>query len=230
MDSAMIAENIKRVGERISASCLKIKRNPTEIILVCVAKGRSITEIKEAISFGLKHIAENRIQEALLKYNQIRQEPGSRLKWHMIGHLQRNKVKDAVKLFDLIHSVDSLRLAQEIDQEAGKINKVQDILLEVKTSPEATKTGFVPEELAKAAESISGLTNLKVKGLMTIAPFGAPAGQSAESARPYFRRLRQLRDDLDKNWLLSMGMSDDFEIAIEEGADLIRLGRLIFEG
>jgi len=226
----MIAENIQRVGERISASCLRIKRNPDQIILVCVAKGRSIAEIKEALSFGLKDIGENRIQEALLKYNQVRQEAGDRLKWHMIGHLQRNKVKDAVKLFDLIHSVDSLLLAQEIDKEAGKIGKLQDILLEVKSSPEATKSGFVPEELGKAVELISGLTNLKVKGLMTIAPLGAPSGQFAESARPYFRRLRQLRDDLDKKWLLSMGMSDDFEVAIEEGADLIRLGRAIFEG
>ncbi len=224
----MIAENIQRIGERISASCLSIKRNPAEIILVCVAKGRSIAEIKEALSLGVKDIGENKIQEALLKYNLMRQEAGDRLKWHMIGHLQRNKVKDAVKLFDLIHSVDSLLLAQEIDQEAGKIGKLQDILLEVKTSPEATKSGFVPQELGRAVELISGLTNLKVKGLMTIAPLGAPLEQVAESARPYFRKLRQLRDDLDKKWLLSMGMSDDFEVAIEEGADLIRLGRAIF--
>jgi len=159
------------------------------------------------------------VQEAREKYRQIPQA-----QWQMVGHLQLNKVKEALKIFSLIHSVDSVELAQEINKQALKINKVQDILLEVKTSPEVTKSGFNPDALLDVSQEILSLNNLRVKGLMTIAPLV----DNAIEARQYFAKLRQLRDRLDYSWLLSMGMSDDFEIAIEEGADIIRLGRAIF--
>ena len=150
----------------------------------------------------------------------------------MVGHLQSNKARDAVGLFDLIQSVDSLRLAAQIDKEAAKVNKLQEVLIEVKTSPEATKFGFAPEEVVSALKAIAELEHIKVKGLMTIAPMtGNP-----EESRPYFRLLRELRDKigdmrsavLDLQYL-SMGMSDDFQVAIEEGSNMIRLGRAIFE-
>lgn len=221
----MITENIQRIRERIAAVCLRIKRDPGKITLVCVAKGRSLAEIEEAVRSGLKDIGENRVQEALLKYKKMRQVAGETLKWHMVGHLQSNKAKDAVRIFDLIHSVDSIGLAQEINKQAVKINKVQDVLLEVKTSPESTKFGFTPEEIPDACGKMSKLSNIKIMGLMTIAPFG----DNAQASRSYFASLRKLRDDLNPEWLLSMGMSDDFEVAIEEGADIIRVGRAIFQ-
>jgi len=217
----MIKENIEKVKESIAAACARAKVDPNKIILVGVSKNRQVSLIQEAVGLGLKNIGENRVQEALGKYKQI-----SGVKWHMLGHLQSNKVKDALKIFDLIHSVDSIGLAQEIDRQALKINKIQEILLEVKTSPEESKFGFKPEMLAQASEEIAKFPNVKIKGLMTIAPLlDQPNG-----ARPYFSKLRDLRDQLNCHWLLSMGMSDDFEVAIEEGADIIRVGRKIFEG
>ncbi len=203
------------------AVCLRTKRNPAEIMLVCVAKGQPPEKIEEVISLGHRQIGENRVQAALNIYKQV---PG--VNWHMVGHLQSNKVKDAVKIFDLIHSVDSIGLAKEINKQANRIGKVQDLLLEVKTSPEASKFGFVPEKISEACGSILKLNNIKVKGLMTIAPLA----RNPAEAMPYFAALRQLRDSLDSSWLLSMGMSDDFEAAIEEGADILRIGRAIFEG
>lgn len=201
-------------------ACFKISSDPDKITLVCVTKGRPVAQIREIVDLGLKDIGENRVQEALEKHNQI-----SGLTWHMIGHLQSNKVKEAVKIFDLIHSVDSVSLAQEINKQVLKINKIQDVLLEVKTSGEATKSGFSAEDLAKNYAEIKKLENIRVKGLMTM----APVVSSPEDARPYFSKLRQLRDKLNPQWLLSMGMSDDFQVAIEEGAGMIRLGRAIFE-
>jgi len=215
----MIKENIQRVKERIAAACARIKADPRKITLVCVTKGRPVEQILEAVNSGLSCLGENRVQEAREKYRQIPQA-----QWQMVGHLQLNKVKEALKIFSLIHSVDSVELAQEINKQALKINKVQDILLEVKTSPEVTKSGFNPDALLDVSQEILSLNNLRVKGLMTIAPLV----DNAIEARQYFAKLRQLRDRLDYSWLLSMGMSDDFEIAIEEGADIIRLGRAIF--
>jgi hypothetical protein len=155
------------------------------------------------------------------------------VKWHMVGHLQTNKVKEAVKFFACIQSVDSLRLAKEIDAQAAKIGKIQDIMLEVKTSPEATKFGLRPQEVLGASEEFARSRNLRVLGLMTIAPLL----DDPEQARPYFRKLRGLRDEIDRLSVfgyrlsvLSMGMTDDFEVAIEEGSTMVRLGRAIFEG
>jgi hypothetical protein len=150
----------------------------------------------------------------------------------MVGHLQSNKAKEAVKIFDLIHSVDSLHLAQEINKQAANIGKIQDILIEIKTSPEATKFGLKPEEAVGVMQEITRLKNIKVKGLMTIAPLV----DDPEGTRQYFRQLREIRDRISyelrtpsSELILSMGMTDDFEVAIEEGADMIRLGRAIFE-
>jgi len=189
-----------------------------------------LEEIREVIACGLTDIGENRVQEALKKYNELN---ASVAKWHLVGHLQTNKVRPAVRLFDLIQSVDSLRLAFEIDKEAGKINKVQDILMEIKISPETTKCGFSPAEAIEAAKEISGLKNVSLKGLMTI----APVVDVPEKARPYFRQLRGLLDSANELrvasqelQILSMGMSDDFEGAVEEGSNMVRIGKLIFGG
>ena len=220
----MVKDNIGKIRQRI----------PDSVTLVVVSKGRGIEEIKEAIEAGITDIGENKVQEALSKYSllsTIDYRP-STIKWHMVGHLQTNKVKDAVKIFDLIQSVDSFYLAQEIDKQAVKINKVQDILLEVKTSPEATKFGIDPEEVIEVAKQVCGLKNIKIKGLMTV----APAVDNPEKTRPYFRMLRELRDKINQLSafslqlsVLSMGMTDDYRIAIKEGATMIRLGRAIFE-
>jgi pyridoxal phosphate enzyme (YggS family) len=215
----MIKDNIEKIRLRISQVCAKHKIDPGKITVLCVTKGRSVGEILEAVNVGINHLGENRVQEAVDKYKFI-----SQVCWQMVGHLQSNKVKDALGVFDLIHSVDSVNLAQEINKQALKINKIQDILLEVKTSPEISKFGFKEEILADACAQIEKLKQVNIKGLMTI----APAVDSALDARPYFSRLRQLRDQFNPGWLLSMGMSDDFEVAIEEGADIIRLGRAIF--
>ncbi|MCX5668845.1 MAG: YggS family pyridoxal phosphate-dependent enzyme [Candidatus Omnitrophica bacterium] len=216
----MIKENIERIRGRIASVCARVKVNPHKITIICVTKGRPVSQIQEAVGLGLKHIGENRVQEALEKYKQIPD-----IKWHMVGHLQSNKVRDALEIFDLIHSVDSVSLARHINQQAFKMNKIQDILLEVKTSPELRKFGFKPEMLAEVYEEITEFQNVKIKGLMTIAPLV----DNADETRPYFSKLRQLRDKLNSGWLLSMGMSSDFEVAIEEGADIIRVGRAIFE-
>jgi pyridoxal phosphate enzyme (YggS family) len=217
----MIKENIEKVRLRIFDICAKHKIDSGKIILLCVTKGRSLEQILEVAGLGIDYFGENRVQEAIEKYKLV-----PRVHWQMVGHLQSNKVRDALAIFDLIHSVDSFSLAQEIDRQAEKINKIQDILLEVKTSPELRKFGFKPEVLKEACGQINKLEHVKIKGLMTIAPLV----DYAPEARPYFARLRQLRDKLNPAWLLSMGMSNDFEVAIEEGADIIRLGRAIFEG
>lgn len=217
----MIKDNILEVRRRIEAACLRAKRDPATVKLVAVSKNRSIDEIKEASEAGITEFGENRVQEALSKY-----ESGLYVKWHMVGHLQTNKSRDAVKIFDLIHSVDSARLAKEIDKEALKLNKIQDVLLEVKISPEVTKSGIDPGEALKVFEEVQGLKNIRVLGFMGIAPLAA----KQEEARPYFKVLKGIRDSVDAGMLLSMGMTDDFETAIEEGSNLIRIGRAIFEG
>ena len=229
----MIAENIQKIRERIAVAAARVSRDPAEITLVCVTKARSIEQIREVISSGLKYIGENRIQEALLKYNQLSAvDQQADIKWQMIGNLQSNKVRDALKVFDLIHSVDSIALAEEINKQAVKINKVQDILIEVKTSPEETKFGVGPESTLQLVCQVQQFKNIKIKGLMTI----APVVDHAEKARPYFRQLRELLNKVNKQLpdgdqlsTLSMGMSDDFQVAIEEGATIVRIGRAIFE-
>ncbi len=230
----MIRGNISEINERIAKVCAKVGRDPGEITIVAVTKGRTAGQIQEAVACGISDIGENKVQEALLKYRQL-MPPDARypaMRWHMVGHLQTNKVKDALRLFDLIESVDSLHLAQEIDRQASGINKVQDILIEVKTSAESTKFGLRPEATANVIKELLGLKNINICGLMTI----APVADNPEKTRPYFKMLRQLKDEIcesgirkEQSRILSMGMSDDFEVAIEEGANMVRLGRAIFE-
>lgn len=231
----MIRKNISRVREKISLACVKAGRAPKEISIIAVSKGRTAGQIEEAIAQGITDIGENKVQEALAKYSVIRPSGSvagaQRIKWHMVGCLQTNKAKDAVSIFDLIHSLDSRRLALEISRQAQKIGKVQDVLVEIKTSPEETKAGFSPQEALEAIRQISELKNINIKGLMTI----APAVDNPEKTRPHFRALKELKDKINqltahKLTVLSMGMSDDFQIAIEEGATMVRLGRAIFEG
>jgi len=237
----MIKESILRINTQIARVCSKINKNPKEISIVAVSKGRNPQEIKEVILAGITEIGENRVQEAVFKLDELTNQhlPAGqaginerRIKWHMVGHLQTNKVKEAVKIFDLIQSVDSLHLAAEIDKQAAKINKIQDILIEIKTSTEATKLGLKPDEAIEVIKEITGLKNINIKGLMTIAPLLS----DPENSRPYFRRLRELREKLFQYSVLStpysvlsMGMTEDFEVAIEEGSNMIRLGRAIFD-
>ena len=230
----MVRENILKIQERIRFACAKTGQDPSPITIVAVSKGRTVTQITEAIRLGMIDIGENKVQEALLKYKELltmNHEPLT-IKWHMVGHLQTNKVREAVKIFDLIHSVDSLRLAQEINKQAAKINKIQDILIEVKTSPEATKFGATPSETPGLVKEICALENISLKGLMTIAPLA----DNPEKTRPYLRQLKEIFDSINKLSTMdyqlstiSMGMTEDFEVAVEEGANMLRLGRAIFD-
>jgi pyridoxal phosphate enzyme (YggS family) len=226
----MIQDNIIKVRERIAQACFRGGRNADAVRLVVISKNRSLNEIKEVINLGLLDIGENRLQEAKPKFSELRVQYTG-LRTHMVGHLQTNKVKEAVRLFDLIQSVDSLRLALEINQQAAKIGKVQDILVEIKTSFETTKFGVRPEEAIELIDQIAQLKNIRFKGLMTIAPIL----KQPDEARPYFRTTRELYDKINEQRItsneqlfLSMGMTDDFEVAIEEGSNMIRLGRAVF--
>ncbi|MFA4842761.1 MAG: YggS family pyridoxal phosphate-dependent enzyme [Candidatus Omnitrophota bacterium] len=228
----MISENILYIKGCIARAAKRVKRDAAGITIVAISKGRSTQQIWQAIEAGITDIGENRVQEAVVKYNDLRYAISNKpICWHMVGHLQTNKAKEAMKVFDLIQSVDSLHLAQAISKHAKNFGKVQDVLIEVKTSPEATKFGLLPEEALKVIPEIVKLKNLNVKGLMTIAPLVT----NSEEARPYFRVLRELRDSIihlpfaiSHLPVLSMGMTDDFEVAIEEGATMVRLGRAIF--
>jgi len=192
---------------------------PDEITLVAVTKGFEASIIKTAFDCGIKNFGENRVQEAEEKIGQL-SDLKPDVTWHMVGHLQSNKAKTAVELFDIIHSVDSVRLAEILSR---RVQKPLPVLLEVNVSGEATKGGFSVGEIAAAVEEISQLSDLKVMGLMTIAPFVS----EPEEVRPVFRKLRELRDSLRLEHL-SMGMTDDFEVAVEEGATMLRIGRAIF--
>lgn len=192
---------------------------PHEVTLVAVTKSVSSSVIREAFSCGIRHFGENRIQEAEPKIAQL-SDLKQHLTWHLVGHLQSNKAKKAVELFDIIHSVDSVRLADILNRRAKRVIPV---LLQVNVAGEITKGGFSTDSVESALIEIRKLPNLEVIGLMTIAPLVS----NPEEVRPIFRKLRQLRDKLELRHL-SMGMSDDFEVAIEEGATIIRIGRAIF--
>jgi len=227
----MIEKNILEVKQRIQNVCNSIAFDPSSITIVAVSKNRTPEEIKQVIKAGIFNIGENRVQEAVSKYKVLKDIP--QIKWHMVGHLQTNKAKDAVRIFDLIQSVDSLHLAEKINKCAEKIKKVQEVLIEVKTSSEPTKFGLRPDRLLELLKEIANFKNLKIKGLMTIAPYFA----HPQDTRPFFRILRELKEKVNqqneiplKLEILSMGMSNDFEIAIEEGSNMLRIGRAIFEG
>ncbi|MFN3740813.1 MAG: YggS family pyridoxal phosphate-dependent enzyme [Thermodesulfovibrionales bacterium] len=224
-----LLKKITNVFKCISHAAMRAGRNPEEIKLIAVTKTVPSEKIIEAIEAGLRIFGENRVQEARDKIPEIMLRcPDITLSWHMIGPLQKNKAKYAVKLFDMIHSVDSKELAIEINKQAEKINKIQEILIEVKLSPEETKHGIRAEELFELLEFTTTLKNLEVKGLMTIPPYS----DNSEDSRPYFRRLRKLLEEANTKGFplkeLSMGMSGDFEIAVEEGATMVRIGTAIF--
>lgn len=214
-----IAENLAAVSHRIHRAAERAGRSPEEVTLIAVAKTFPVETVREALRAGVRHVGENRVQEAVPKAAALAGDP-LRPVWHMVGHLQTNKAKTAVQTFDIIHSVDSLRLARAISRHA---DRPVPVLLEVNVAGEATKFGVAPEEAGRLAREIERLPGLELRGLMTVAP---PAADP-EEVRPVFRRLRELRDALGLREL-SMGMTDDFEVAIEEGATMVRIGRAIF--
>lgn len=214
-----ILENLERVRERIEAACQRAGRESSDVTLIGVTKTVGVEAVVEAYEAGLRDFGENRVQEALAKMEAVRQL-GFEARWHMIGHLQTNKVKIAAGRFGIIHSVDSVRLAREISR---RYESLVPVLLEVNVAQDAAKFGFAPEEVAAALREIAVLPHLDARGLMTI----APQTNNPEDTRPTFRRLRALRDELALEEL-SMGMSGDFEVAIEEGATMIRVGTAIF--
>lgn len=213
----MIGENVRRILDEL----------PEGVELVAAAKTRTADEILEALDAGINIIGENYVQEAERVYEAV----GGRAKWHMIGHLQRNKVKKAVQFFDMIETVDSMRLAREIDKHCANSGKVMPVLVEVNSGEEDQKAGVMPDEAVDLVREMSGLRHLKIIGLMTMGPFtGDP-----EDARPCFKRTRGLFDRLldlavpgVEMKTLSMGMSNSFRVAVEEGANLVRIGTLIF--
>jgi len=214
-----IEQNVRNLQQRIARACERVGRSPDEVTLVAVTKTVDVSAIEAAFNSGIRDFGESRVQEAKPKIEQLqRLKPG--ITWHMLGHLQTNKAKTAADIFDIIHSVDSLKLAETLNNCSPKRLP---ILIQVNVSAEATKSGFQLPEVKDAVKQIGQLPNLEIQGLMTIAPWV----DNAEEVRPVLRQMRQLRDSLGLRHL-SMGMSDDFEVAIEEGATLVRIGRAIF--
>jgi pyridoxal phosphate enzyme (YggS family) len=206
------------VEARIAAACARAGRAPEDVKLVAVSKTFPASDVEHVIAAGIADVGENKVQEARDKKPAV----AGNTRWHLIGHLQSNKAKDAVRLFDLIQTVDSVELAEKIARAADTAGKRQDLLLQVNIGRESQKSGAQPEEVAELVRRIGGLPSIRLSGLMAIPPAG-----EAEDARPHFRALRAMRDDLGLAEL-SMGMTDDFEIAIEEGATIVRVGRAIF--
>jgi hypothetical protein len=228
--SDILAKRIGDVYRRICHAAMRAGREPDSVRLVAVTKHFPAEVVSEAVGLGIRVLGESYINEASAKREAIlREHPASPVSWHLIGHLQKNKAKKAVSIFDCIHSVDSMALAQEIDTHAAKAGKTQDILIQVKLSDEDTKTGIAVEAVVGLAGGIrDSCKNLNLIGLMAMPPFF----EDPEMSRPYFRRLRELRDSLVLSGFhlgeLSMGMSNDFEAAIDEGATMVRIGSEIF--
>jgi pyridoxal phosphate enzyme (YggS family) len=223
-----LTTRLEAVRERIKRTASACGRKPSSIRLVAVSKTKSAGLVREAIGAGVMDLGENYIQEARDKIAELSEYP---VRWHFIGHLQSNKAKYAARLFELIHSVDSMKVALELDRQAQKVPKVQSILIQINLAGESSKSGISPQDAMPLVKEIAKLENLSVRGLMALPPFfNAP-----EKVRPYFVALRELRDriraegiervDMDE---LSMGMTGDFEVAIEEGATLVRIGTAIF--
>ena len=224
-----ICENLKKIQEIVTVKARKVGRDPKDIKILGAIKAQPLEKILKAISCGLKFVGENYIQEARERIPFIKKKYPY-VEAHFIGHLQTNKVKYAIKLFDMIETVDRISLVDELQKRLSKENKFMDILIEVKLSNEETKTGCLPENLFKLVEYILEKgKNLNLKGLMTIPPYF----EDKEKVRPYFAKLRELKEKIEKKYLLnlpelSMGMSHDFDIAIEEGATIIRIGTALF--
>ncbi len=245
----MIKDNINQIEERILAACARSQRDRSEVTLIAVSKYKPKEMLLEAYECGIRHFGENKVQELVQKYEDLNDPFSGQSHWHLIGHLQRNKVKYIVGKTELIHSVDSLRLAQQIEEEAGRKNTVCEVLVEVNIAGEDTKYGVKPEEVAGMVGELLTLPHIRVRGLMTVAPYV----ENQEKNRKYFKNLRQLYVDIkSKNTdnigdgnisnndtshsckgleqfnILSMGMTGDFEVAIEEGATMVRVGTGIF--
>lgn len=223
----MLAEQLHQVEERILEACRRSHREPSEVTLIAVSKTKPVEMLQEVYDAGSRHFGENKVQEITAKYEKL---PGD-IHWHMIGHLQRNKIKYIVDKVAMIHSVDSIRLALAIEQEAAKKNVIIPILAEVNVAEEDSKFGLKVEEVLPFVQEVSSCPHLKLKGLMTIAPFV----ENPEENRPVFQRLKQLSVDIDSKNIdnvsmsvLSMGMTGDYEVAIEEGATMVRVGTGIF--
>ena len=213
----MIKENVRRILAEL----------PEGVRLVGAAKTRTPHEILEAVEAGLEIIGENYVQEAEKAYQVV----GGRTKWHMIGHLQSNKAKKAVKIFDMIETVDSMKLAQAIDRACEEIDKIMPVLMEINSGEESQKAGVMPEDAISLARDISGLKNVRIVGLMTMGPFAG----DPEDSRPFFQKTKKLFEDIKKMDLagidmkyLSMGMSNSYKVALEEGANLVRIGTKLF--
>jgi len=224
-----IADRYRKVMAKIEAARTRrtIAPKEEEVTLVAVTKNHDVAAMQEAIAAGAKHVGENRVQEARVKFAEI----GDGVTWHIIGHLQTNKVRQAVKFADLIHSVDSLHLAEAISHEAAKLNKVQDILVQVNLAKEDSKSGVYREDLQKLLQEVTALSHLRLRGLMCM----APNYDDVEKCRPLFREMYKIYcevKDFDLPMsninMLSMGMTHDYEIAVEEGANIVRVGTAIF--
>ena len=223
----MVTENLQLVEEKIQRACDRAGRRREEVTLIAVSKTKPVEMIREAMSYGITTFGENKVQELLEKQKIITED----LNWHLIGHLQRNKVRQIAGKVARIHSVDSLRLAKQIQAEYEKKNLIADILIEVNMAKEESKFGFMPEETEAAIREVSAFPNIKVQGLMTIAPYV----EDAEENRIHFRNLHKLLVDINNKNIdnismseLSMGMTGDYEVAIEEGATYVRVGTGIF--
>jgi pyridoxal phosphate enzyme (YggS family) len=231
-----MSENIKGIYRAISHAAMRAGREPDDVRLIAVTKNVSTDAVIGALEIGLRDFGESRVQEFRGKYEEMKEKLGSpgrgqkgyEIRWHLIGHLQKNKAKTAVESFDLIHSVDSAELADVLNRSAEKIDKVQRIMLQVKLSTEESKYGIEKKKAIDIIRYIRGLKNLRIEGLMTIPPYF----DDPQQVRPYFRELREIRDDAEAGGFrlpeLSMGMSHDFEVAIEEGATMVRVGTAIF--
>lgn len=223
----MISENIKQVKANIEAACQKCGRNPEEVTLIAVSKTKPVSLLEEAYTDGCRHFGENKVQELCDKYEVMEED----IRWHMIGHLQTNKVKYLIGKTTCIHSVDSYKLACEIEKQAAKHDCSMDILIEVNIANEDSKFGVAKEEVFELIQQIALLPHVHIKGLMTVAPYV----QDPEENRIFFRNIKQLSvdianqniDNVDMN-VLSMGMTGDYMVAIEEGATMVRVGTGIF--
>lgn len=223
-----VGANFRTIVERIAAAAAKVGRDAREVRLLAASKSQPVDSIRAALAAGVALVGENYVQEAEEKKNQL---SDAKVEWHMIGHLQRNKAKLAVELFDVVESLDNLALARELEKAAAKRNRIARAFIEVNLAGEESKTGIAKGEVAGLLEKVSGLSHVKVEGLMTVPPFR----ENIEEVRPYFDELRKLRDSLNSLNLpnvrlkeLSMGMTHDFTVAIEEGATIVRIGTALF--
>ena len=223
----MISDKISTVRERIAGAARKAGRNPEDVVLIAASKGVGVDRLKEGLTAGIRVFGESKVQDAIPKLQSL----GNKAEWHFIGHLQSNKVKYVVGEFSLIHSVDSIELSEEINGRAEKMGMIQNVLLEVNVSGEKGKFGVIPDKVIAITKAFSVLRHISLRGFMTIPPYS----DDPEDARPYFRILREIRDNVKNAGIcsgncgeLSMGMSGDFEAAIEEGATMVRIGTAIF--